>query len=65
MEKKQYTQLNSKYLSNTLSYFGFQYMQFTDSETGKILYSFEDTKEFRMAMKGIQTLKNKINNRNK
>lgn len=54
-----YYNVNKKYLAFSLSYLGFQFYQFTkDSNT---IYSFEDTKKFRLALTKITLLKNELN----
>ena len=61
-KKKKYYALNSESLSKALAYIGFKYYKFDDMKYGKI-YSFENTEDLHEAIKDLNKLKDKFNNK--
>lgn len=59
MEK--YFEVRNKYLAEGLAFLGFKYYKFNDKETGKTIYSFEDTKTIQDTIEHLLNLKKEIN----
>lgn len=55
-----YVEIKKKYLADALSFLGFRYFKFTNN--GEILYSFENTNKFQLALADILYLKEKYKN---
>ena len=53
-----YFAINNKNQAITLNYLGFKYMKFNDDNYG-VIYSFENTNNFKDALNEIRKLKNK------
>lgn len=56
--------VRKKYLADALSFLGFKYYKFTNSD-GSIYYSFENSGRFNDAMTELLSLQNKFNQYNK
>ncbi|MBW9170756.1 hypothetical protein K2F43_05990 [Clostridium estertheticum] len=54
-----YYEVRKKYLAEALSYLGMPYMKF-NKEDGTIVYSFENTDNFNLALNELTKLKNRL-----
>jgi len=59
MNNKKYYEINKKYLADALSYLGMRYYKF-NKEDGTVVYSFENTIDFNIALNELTKLKNKL-----
>lgn len=57
--EQKYTNINKKYLALALSFLGFRYYVFQDSN-GKTVYSFENTENFNTALYKLLQLKKEV-----
>lgn len=57
--KNKYYPVHKKYLADSLSFLGLNYILFKDNDI--IYYLFEDTEKFRLALSSLTNLKNQLN----
>lgn len=60
MERKEYTNINKKYLAMAMSFLGFKYYKFQNDE-GETVFTFENTSKFMNALHGLLALRKQIN----
>ena len=60
MIKNKYYEIKKRYLAEALSFLGMRYFKY-NKEDGTIIYSFENTDDFNIALNELTKLKNKLN----
>ncbi|AJA48652.1 hypothetical protein CPAST_c25830 [Clostridium pasteurianum DSM 525 = ATCC 6013] len=56
--KKKYYHVNKKYMADALNFLGCKFYKFTNDDG--TVYSFEDNEKFRIALTGLNQLRNQL-----
>ena len=59
MGNNKYYEIRKKYLAEALSFLGMRYFKF-NKEDGAVIYSFENTENFNIALNELTKLKNRL-----